>query len=148
MTIGDKMDRTRPTAVYRIYDNADVLLYVGISFTPKTRWRSHTSATWWPRVHRHTVEWYPDRPTARAVELAVIHADQPVGNIAETPRNDTKPHIARAAWQKYAAVRRSEREQLLMVEFVAGATVREIARRSRLSHEGVRKMLKRHGIEA
>ena len=42
-----------PTAVYRFYDEADRLLYVGISRNPAARWAQHAvEKKWWPRVDR------------------------------------------------------------------------------------------------
>lgn len=43
---------------------------------------------------------------------------------------------------------RAKTEALVIEAHEAGHSLRAIARESGLSHEGVRKMLKRHGIEA
>lgn len=142
------MDLTRPTALYRIFDEHDVLLYVGVSFTPETRWRAHTKTAWWSQVHHRVVEWHPDRPTARAAERAAIKTEKPVGNIAETPLNDTKTYIAVAAWKRYAAQQRAERERAFVAEYVAGASVRDIAKRARRSQKAIRELLMQHDISA
>lgn len=43
---------------------------------------------------------------------------------------------------------RAKTEDLVIEAHKAGYSLRKIAKESGLSHEGVRKMLKRHGIEA
>jgi predicted GIY-YIG superfamily endonuclease len=36
------------TALYRLYDATDQLLYVGISTNPEERWKTHTMLkSWW-----------------------------------------------------------------------------------------------------
>jgi lambda repressor-like predicted transcriptional regulator len=46
------------------------------------------------------------------------------------------------------AEERAKTEALVIEAHEAGRSLRAIAKESGLSHEGVRKMLKRHGIEA
>jgi GIY-YIG catalytic domain-containing protein len=80
------------TALYRIYDTAGDLLYVGISKDFGYRWKQHAKAQpWWPEVQRQTVEWHPDRPTAAASEVAAIEAEKPRYNITHAV---IRPHGA------------------------------------------------------
>jgi predicted GIY-YIG superfamily endonuclease len=76
--IGDE-----PTALYRFYDGAGALLYVGISRNPAARWAQHaTEKTWWPRVARKTVEMYGSRREAEIAEGKAIRSESPLHNIA------------------------------------------------------------------
>lgn len=75
------------TALYRFYDAADRLLYVGITGDPADRWARHAAEKpWWPDVARHSVEWLPSREVALAAEAAAIVAEGPLHNVAGTPR--------------------------------------------------------------
>jgi predicted GIY-YIG superfamily endonuclease len=66
------------TAVYRVFDIADTLLYIGIAKNFGRRWEHHASVQpWWPEVARQTVEWHPDRDTAEAIEKDAIKAEGP-----------------------------------------------------------------------
>lgn len=75
------------TALYRFYDAAGRLLYVGITGDPADRWARHAAEkAWWPNVARHTVQWLPSRKDALAAEAAAIVAEAPLHNVAGTPR--------------------------------------------------------------
>ena len=68
-----------PTALYRLYDANDVLLYLGISFDPDVRWTQHQSDKHWAhQVVRRTVEWYPNRIAALAAEEAATAVEKPL----------------------------------------------------------------------
>jgi hypothetical protein len=78
-----------PTALYRLYDADDNLLYLGISWHPAFRWEQHRNDKHWAhQVVRNTVEWYPNRPQALAAEEKAT--------AAEKPRHDS-------SWRKSAA---------------------------------------------
>lgn len=75
------------TALYRFYDAADRLLYVGITSDPADRWARHAAEKpWWPEVARHAVEWLSSRDAALAAEAAAIVAEEPLHNVMGTPR--------------------------------------------------------------
>lgn len=77
------------TALYRLYDADDELLYVGITWNPESRWREHaTRQPWWHKVARKTVEWHEDRPSAIAAEARVTAAEKP--RYDESARRDQK----------------------------------------------------------
>lgn len=68
------------TALYRLYDADDVLLYIGISNSPDFRWRAHLysdSKKWAPLATRRTDEWFETRSKAEAAEVAAIQAELP-----------------------------------------------------------------------
>lgn len=78
--------RENPHFVYRVFDQADTLLYVGCTRAPHTRFKHHRSqAAWYSRAHR--VDWdpHPNFLTARAAESAAIRADRPLFNIEHKP---------------------------------------------------------------
>lgn len=71
---------TRETAVYRLFDASDVLLYVGVSCNPKARIPSHQNKPWWSEVAKSTVEMHPDRLTALQAEAKAIVEESPLHN--------------------------------------------------------------------
>lgn len=74
------------TALYRLYDSADALLYIGIAHDPGVRWSRHASTKpWWPDVARKAVEWHDEREIAEALETAAITAEHPRYNVANSP---------------------------------------------------------------
>jgi prevent-host-death family protein len=82
------------TALYRLYDEAGVLLYIGISHQPEVRFEQHAKfKEWWPQVVRREVEWFDDRPTAAAAEATAIRGEDPAHNGTYSPRRDR--HTAR-----------------------------------------------------
>lgn len=76
----------RPTALYRLYDSAGTLLYVGITADVEARMVNHAyEKPWWPRVVRRTVEWHENRKIALAKELAAIRSEAPKHNVNGVP---------------------------------------------------------------
>ena len=70
-----------PHVVYRIYDAADRLLYVGVTVDFDARLQNHKStAGWFPQYDRHELAWYPDRWQAETAEITAIRAEHPVYN--------------------------------------------------------------------
>lgn len=77
------------TALYRLYDEAGVLLYIGISHQPDVRFEQHSKVKeWWPQVVRREVEWFDDRPSAAASEADAIRSEDPEHNGTYSPRRD------------------------------------------------------------
>jgi len=78
------------TALYRLYDANETLLYVGIAKDPESRWKSHAShprtSNWWPLVSRKEVEWLQSREDADLAETKAIKIEQPVHNRAKVER--------------------------------------------------------------
>ncbi|MET8751343.1 helix-turn-helix domain-containing protein [Streptomyces sp. NPDC004667] len=70
--------REARTAVYRLYDAEERLLYVGITMTLKQRFADHRHQKfWWHLVKRRDVRWYDDRSAAEAVEAEAIQTENP-----------------------------------------------------------------------
>lgn len=71
-----------PTALYRVYGDADRLLYIGISKDFGIRWNQHARVQpWWGDKKRLTVDWCDSRDAAEAAERAAIKAEKPKYNI-------------------------------------------------------------------
>ncbi|MGV9226433.1 GntR family transcriptional regulator [Streptomyces albogriseolus] len=77
------------TALYKLYNEEDALLYVGVTNNTRVRWAKHaTDKAWWGEVSRQEITWYADRISALAAEKEAIQRDQPRYN---------SEHIAPAA---------------------------------------------------
>lgn len=77
------------TAVYRLHDQHNDLIYVGITNNPPQRWRLHAyEKPWWGDVALREVEWFATREEAEAVEAQLISWHRPKWNIdgGEPPR--------------------------------------------------------------
>jgi predicted GIY-YIG superfamily endonuclease len=82
-----RIDMSRQTALYRLFDAEGRLLYVGITFNPDNRWAEHaTSKSWWPDVTEKRIEWHGSRTDAVAAEVAVIAAELPLYNKQDSPQ--------------------------------------------------------------
>lgn len=87
-------DETDTCSVYRVYDATDTLIYVGMSYDPDSRVRTHRrEKSWRSEIARHESEWFPDRATAERAEAALIGATQPRHNVTHTPE-----HRVRSLW--------------------------------------------------
>ena len=70
------------TAVYRLFDANDELLYVGISNHFGQRWERHSRMQpWWPQVHHQLIVWCDTREDALLAEKTAIHDERPIHNI-------------------------------------------------------------------
>ncbi|MGX1220369.1 GntR family transcriptional regulator [Streptomyces ambofaciens] len=79
--ITTKPQQPERTALYRLYDADDQLLYVGISSDPPSRMQQHASdKLWWPEVAHHTITWLTSRSEALAAERAAINSEHPCYN--------------------------------------------------------------------
>lgn len=91
------------TAVYRLYDAAGSLLYVGLGRNPMTRWASHAEQhAWWPRATAFRVDWFETRKEAAAEERRAIRDEDPECNI-----------YGRPGWGEYVQARYAERNRLI-----------------------------------
>lgn len=80
------------TALYRLYDADDQLLYVGISLNPASRWTQHANdKSWWQDIARTDVEWLPSREEALGAEVRSIQTEQPLHNVVNA--RVTRPEI-------------------------------------------------------
>ncbi|MFE9448324.1 GntR family transcriptional regulator [Streptomyces sp. NPDC006739] len=91
--------RPGKTALYQFFNDADLLLYVGITDNPQTRWADHrryAATTWWPLAARVTVDWFAARAEAGAAELRLIRTAAPLYNSGGAP----SPHRERAPGER------------------------------------------------
>lgn len=69
------------TAVYRLYDDAGDLLYVGVAKNPPARWKYHARhKAWWQEVADREICWHADRDAALRAEAAAIE-HEPGGEV-------------------------------------------------------------------
>ncbi|MGW2813319.1 GIY-YIG nuclease family protein [Streptomyces sp. NPDC001415] len=88
------VERGSATALYRLYDSADRMLYVGVTKDPPARFAAHRRGKpWWPNVARREVTWWPTRHKACEAESAAIWNEAPLHNEAGTPRDNAKRSV-------------------------------------------------------
>lgn len=95
---------TRPHALYRFFDRHGVLLYVGLTMDPGSRWKAHSKGkAWWLDVHDIRIEHFSDRASVEAAERQAIRTEKPLHNIQHAKHN-TPPR--RSTWHDHV-VRKS-----------------------------------------
>ncbi|KAB7832513.1 GIY-YIG nuclease family protein [Streptomyces mobaraensis] len=141
MNFCDEPGTAGRTALYRLYDAHDTLLYVGIAGAPRRRWADHArdkGDAWWPEVVTKEVEWFDTRRAATKAELAAILSERPRHNAVGTLHNAhgarVRDGMARkrllaqiAAWIPLSyrvTARHHEQEWLLDVPDLPGAQAR------------------------
>ncbi len=97
-------------ALYRHWDTAGVLLYVGISVDTSKRRAAHLRQARWVRFHdSETVEWLPDRSAAELAERTAIENENPIFNLTYAAAGATERRlrylVAREAWDLLAEVK-------------------------------------------
>lgn len=85
MTQTTKAATGRRAAVYRLYDEAGALLYIGSAYDPTERCKAHREKPWWPQVARRTEEWFGHRNAAFTAESAAIRKEAPMFNQIQAP---------------------------------------------------------------
>lgn len=82
------------TTVYRFFDTAGVLLYVGISKDLPTRWTHHRlDKPWWTNVATATLQHFPTRGEAEQAEREAIVAERPLYNVKHAATFETPPKV-------------------------------------------------------
>ena len=75
--------------VYRFFDAADRLLYIGITSSASARLAQHAGdKDWFPEVARASFEHFGSRSDALAAEKAAIVAERPAYNLRHSPNRD------------------------------------------------------------
>lgn len=93
------------TALYRFFDTGGRLLYVGIATDPQVRWYAHREEkSWWLEVAHETIDWFPDRLSAKAAEKAAIKSEAPLYNVTHSTTRK-RGDAAADNKSKYARVR-------------------------------------------
>ncbi|MGW5711584.1 GIY-YIG nuclease family protein [Streptomyces olivaceus] len=147
------IDPRRLTTLYRLFDGDDRLLYVGTSVDPQNRWEQHArEKLWWSSVARATVDWYPDRTSAMAAEIAAIQAEEPLHNDKATPDEAVFPYRGTRGPSAESRLRRAVVEHRAALDRLAvavdraalsGSTVAQIAEACGLGEEDVLYLAKR-----
>ena len=76
------MDPRLSHALYRFWNAAGDLLYVGISVNPYGRFEQHQAdKPWWGEVAKITMQPYPDRESVLAAERDAIECEHPAYNV-------------------------------------------------------------------
>lgn len=84
--------------MYWLYGEDGAILYIGASMNPRARLAVHKSSKpWWHLVRRSEIEWFPDRPQARAVETRELRKHRPPYQVI--PEADGR-HITRAGGKR------------------------------------------------
>lgn len=73
------------TALYRHFDAAGALLYVGISLSAVQRLGQHRDRSgWYSQIAQVSIEWFTDRRLALAAESLAIAQEKPLRNVQKT----------------------------------------------------------------
>lgn len=119
------------TYLYRLYDEASRLLYVGITRHPHTRFVAHSSTKrWWASVHATSVEQHCTRWHARVAETLAIRNGSPVHNVHQAQGNH-QPSTRRTK-ALFGQVRSSAEPEV---------TARQLLRDPRVAHTDRRVLL-------
>lgn len=116
-------DRER-VALYRIRDEDDVLIYIGITNSIPVRWNGHQAVQpWWDEVCSLTMEWHDTRVEAERAEKAAILDEQPKYNVTYLKpgnwRDRKRPGVHLVAWESVALEPRADDEDLLNMSDIA-----------------------------
>lgn len=82
-----KRNLEKETELYRHFDSAGRLLYVGVSLRSTVRLIAHVAnAKWADQIATITIERFPTRKAALQAERAAIQAEKPLHNIAHASK--------------------------------------------------------------
>jgi predicted GIY-YIG superfamily endonuclease len=80
-----------PTILYRMYDKADQLLYIGITCNKERRWANHRKTSrWWRMVARKELTVFPNRIAAALAEEEAVRSEKPLHNVEYSHPEDPK----------------------------------------------------------
>jgi len=87
----------RPHVLYRFFDAADRLLYIGITVGIRSRLMKHeVEKSWYGEIARISVEHFPNRLAVLAAEKAAIQAEKPLHNVQHNGSRP-RPSVSRSA---------------------------------------------------
>lgn len=88
------MPKTETHVLYRFFNEAGELLYVGITKDPFNRFKGHQSEKqWFPEVSRSTMQHFPTRADLIVAEEKAIQEESPKYNIALSGRPPSAPTL-------------------------------------------------------
>lgn len=123
-----------PTCVYRFFDRAGRLLYIGITVNPQSRFTAHAEEKpWWVEVdHSRTqLVWFDTRPEAEKVELIAVRDERPLHNVV-TADADGRPTFIKdpnRSWGRPVTVLTLHQEEQLQAAVEAGEQADEADRK-------------------
>lgn len=83
---------SRPTSLYRFFDDQGRLLYIGVTSVPRWDGGHRLDKPWWGQVAEAKVEHFDDRATALTAERYAIKHESPEHNVAHNNgHSDTEP---------------------------------------------------------
>ena len=117
--------------VYRCFDAADKLLYVGVSSDVRHRLASHRfTSVWFAGVHRTELEEFSDREEAREAERRAILAEQPLHNVRHKEvcngRGDAKKVQAWLSEADLYALKTRALDEDTTIQALVGSAVRAL----------------------
>lgn len=96
-------EKSKNYCLYRMYDNCDYLLYVGISISVMSRLESHwSSKEWIGEVSKITIERFSNQEELANAERLAIKSESPIHNIALNKFNERPSVKIRKNKQKRA----------------------------------------------
>lgn len=157
----------KPTTLYRFFNDAGDLLYVGITCRGLERFSDHaTEQGWWPEVAATTTAHFPNRADAAAAETEAIRTESPRYNVVHTDRRRRHPGPAFSTLpdrtiqamrdaaaevdeaQRQLSQALARRDALVCEAYATGATTRELGQLSGVSRAMVSIIVRRQQEEA
>ncbi|WP_169739757.1 GIY-YIG nuclease family protein [Amycolatopsis taiwanensis] len=86
-----------PQVLYRLYDQFQQLLYVGITMDPVTRFHDHkANKPWWTQIANISLEHFDRREDVEEAEARAILEENPLYNVVGRPAmGPVKPTVSR-----------------------------------------------------
>lgn len=130
--------------LYRLYDENDRLLYVGISHSARFRLMQHVRKVWWKDVSRKEVEKHPNRKAALQAEKTAVHTERPIWNVQGRPGLTSEEHEYRLSRLSAAVAReKASLDDTIAAARRAGHSYREIGEWANINHETARAVASR-----
>ena len=94
--------------LYRFYDEADQLLYIGITADPGARMVAHSHRkTWWSQVRSIKMQNFPNQMQLIRAERQAIKVENPLFNVVHSPRRQRR----RRGWGSTATASPAQADQ-------------------------------------
>jgi len=136
------------TALYRHFDNANELLYIGISLSTMQRLGQHKRHShWFNSITNITITQFPTREEAISAESIAIREEKPIHNIKHNnPSPITyKPHI-KTEWERWQETKAAVEHEITKLNAVY--TGEEISKKLNIEHKHLTKCVQAKLITA
>lgn len=135
------MSEPRRHALYRMFDAAGTLLYVGLTAHVEARMSQHkVGKEWWPDVANVQLEHFPSREEVARAEREAISSEKPLFNVMHAPR---PPRPSRHGSRRATRLRTTQVDDETWVPATACARLRGETL-SAVMRNGVREYVARH----